>query len=190
MSQHRRPSLTQAELRHELGHLGLLLDDLENLANSLHLRGGGGDLDNSSKYSRPSNIQWKLGGHEEEEKPEELGTSAQSAIPVNGNETASSAQQAEPAQPSNRPNWGVAAHIHPISHGGRVTWTDHNDLVYRAGMDRGERLPGPPRPKSYQSKGPLKGFDFSKLRGDSVGISFFDFMETSHGTETLKISPG
>jgi hypothetical protein len=69
--------------------------------------------------------------------------------------------------------------IHPISEGGSVSWKDHNEFVFRKGKDRGPRVPAPTLLENYKSKGPLKNFDFSNLRGNNVCIKLlFDSLAT------------
>jgi hypothetical protein len=74
--------------------------------------------------------------------------------------------------------------IHPISEGGSVTWKDHDEFVFRKGKDRGPRVPAPDLPGNYKSNGPLKDFDFSKLRGNKVCMKIHFYSLATANFET------
>jgi hypothetical protein len=92
--------------------------------------------------------------------------------PFSTDELTFTAEQASEVEPSPSSPSKIPSYIHPVSEGGSVTWKDHNDLVYFRGKDRGPRIPAPKLPTGYRSKGPLKNFDFDKLRQSRVCLKF------------------
>lgn len=128
-------------------HLETPMGDKENLVGLLRLRGGRGAV---------------LSGDE--------GMSDLPDTPVLPTE--SKLSSSEPIQSTDLSSRGSPVNTHPVSMGGKVVWNDHSDLLYTQGKDGRARPPLPVLSENYKSKGPLKNFDFSKLRGNNVCMEF------------------
>lgn len=170
--------MSQPEVMHDLMPLGALIDrpgmqsdNNENSMSSLHLCGGGGVIPpgESGSLNLPQVSEERE--NDADETASTLITDVEwSRLPGLPNGTVSPTEhdsEGNPDYPFETVEV-IASLIHLISPGVKVTWDDHNELVYTMGKDRGERPPPPTLPDDYQTKGPLKGFDFRNLRKHKV----------------------